>query len=292
MKDGFREVEVLRELRGSPNVVSLLGLFNGPPGKNPEDRHLNLVLEYMPDTLQRIIKHTRYLGSTLEMIYVRLYCYQLCRGAASLLRKQIIHRDLKPANLLVDPRTCILKVCDFGTAKMPSDDELTDQPYLCSRFYRAPELILSATPTTAAVDFWSIGCILVELLRGHVLFQGTDGVNQFMHIIEILGTPTPAELYAMNPMYDAAVGFGLKIEPVPWNVVVGSAPPDAVALIGRLLRYEPAKRALPMDAMASDFFNALRTDATQLGHFLFNFSSEELENLSPSVRERLLNVRR
>merc|ERR1712224_164793 len=246
-----------------------------------------------PDTLQRIIKHARYQGTPLDMIYVRLWSYQILRGMASLFRKQIIHRDLKPANLLVDARSLILKVCDFGTAKMPTDDDSSDQPYLCSRFYRAPELILSVAHTTAAVDFWSIGCILGELIKGYVLFQGTDGVNQLMHIIEILGTPNERELYAMNPLYDAAVGFGPRIEPVPWNVTLGkAAPPDAIALIGRLLRYDPSKRPAPMEAMAMEFYDALRIDAVQLQHFLFNFLPEELEPLHPTIRDRLLNIRR
>merc|ERR1711971_95355 len=118
------------------------------------------------------------------MMLVRLYSYQLLRGVGALVRQRIVHRDLKPANLLVDPHTRRLAVCDFGTAKFPDETD-NNQPYLCSRFYRAPELILSVSETKSTVDMWSCGCILVELIRGYVLFQGSDGVSQLSHIIEI-----------------------------------------------------------------------------------------------------------
>merc|ERR1719198_1632558 len=122
---------------------------------------------------------------------------------------------------------------------MPGEEE-PHQPYLCSRFYRAPELILSVRESTHAVDIWSAGCIICELIRGQVLFQGKDGADQLMCIAEICGTPTPAELYAMNRLYDAAVGFGERVEPVPWYQVLGHrAPSEAAHLVGRLLRYDP-----------------------------------------------------
>merc|ERR1712227_810752 len=95
----------------------------------------------------------------------------------------------------------------------------------------------------------------------------------------------------MNPMYDAAVGFGPKIEPVQWSIVLGpTAPPEAVSLVGRFLKYDPNKRPLPMDAMASDFFDVLRRDPAHFDPLLFSFLPEELENLHPGIRERLLTV--
>merc|ERR1719313_1318342 len=140
------------------------------------------------------------------MVHVRLYMYQILRGLATLVRRGFVHRDFKPANLLVDPRTLTLKVCDFGTAlNLSLGEEEDHNVYLCSRFYRAPELILSVKRTTAAVDVWSAGCIFVELIRGQVIFQGKDGADQLLKIFEVCGTPTNAEVKAMNHMYDGAV---------------------------------------------------------------------------------------
>lgn len=289
-QDGGREVQVLRELRGCPNIVTMLGLFvSGVAGSDGHGQSLNLVLEYMPDTLQRIVRHHRYKGLSVHMMHVRLYSYQLLRGLASLFRKGIVHRDFKPANLLVHPRSMVLKICDFGTSKMPGEDEPASV-YLCSRFYRAPELILSSE-STHAVDLWSAGCIVVELIRGQVLFQGKDGADQLSCIAEICGTPTPAELHAMNKFYDAAVGFGPRVEPVPWYQVLGPrAPPEAAALVQRLLQYDPSKRPMPLMAMAWEFFDTLRRDAANHDPSLFQFLPEELDGLPLNIRERLLAV--
>ncbi|CAE8628546.1 unnamed protein product, partial [Polarella glacialis] len=116
LRDSGREVEALQRVRGGPNVVTLLGCFEGVEAL-PQERSLNLVLEFVSDTLQRIIKHHRQLGTWMDMHFVRLYMHQLLRGLACLTRHRVVHRDIKPANLLVDPASHTLKVCDFGTSK-------------------------------------------------------------------------------------------------------------------------------------------------------------------------------
>lgn len=112
----------------------------------------------------------------------------------------ICHRDIKPQNLLVDSRSAVLKLCDFGSAKALQPGE-PSVAYICSRYYRAPELIFGATDYTTAIDIWSAGCVAAELLLGHPLFPGDTGVDQLVEIIKVLGTPTRAEVEAMNPAY-------------------------------------------------------------------------------------------
>ena len=68
----------------------------------------------------------------------------------------ICHRDIKPQNILVNPNTHVLKICDFGSAKRLVAGE-PNVAYICSRYYRAPELIFGATEYTTAIDMWSIG---------------------------------------------------------------------------------------------------------------------------------------
>ena len=101
----------------------------------------------------------------------------------------IVHRDIKPQNLLVDPSAHILKLCDFGSAKKIAKGEV-NVSYICSRYYRAPELIFGATDYSAAIDVWSAGCVIAELLLGQPLFPGESGVDQLVEIIKVLGTPT------------------------------------------------------------------------------------------------------
>eukprot|EP00438_Fugacium_kawagutii_P030274 Skav225204 [mRNA] locus=scaffold1041:59681:80585:- [translate_table: standard] len=105
----------------------------------------------------------------------------------------IVHCDLKPQNLLLDGKSHTLKICDFGTAKRMIHGE-PQRPYMVSRYYRAPELILGATSYTTGVDLWSAGCVFAELILGQPLFTGKDGVDQLVQIIKVLGTPTPQQL--------------------------------------------------------------------------------------------------
>ncbi|KAE8771032.1 hypothetical protein D1007_57123 [Hordeum vulgare] len=100
----------------------------------------------------------------------------------------------------VNPHTHKLKICDFGSAKVLVKGE-PNISYICSRYYRAPELIFGATEYTIAIDLWSAGCVMAELLLGHPIFPGESGVDQLVEIIKVLGTPTREEIKCMNPNY-------------------------------------------------------------------------------------------
>jgi glycogen synthase kinase 3 beta len=124
----------------------------------------------------------------------------MCRSLAHLHALGICHRDIKPQNLLVDTRSHVLKLCDFGSSKALQAGE-PSVAYICSRYYRAPELIFGATDYTCAIDMWSAGCVFAELLLGHPMFPGETGVDQLVEIIKILGTPTREQVVAMNRNY-------------------------------------------------------------------------------------------
>lgn len=114
----------------------------------------------------------------------QLYTYQLCRSLAYIHSLGVCHRDIKPQNLLVHPETHLLKLCDFGSAKILVKGE-PNVSYICSRYYRAPELIFGATDYTCCIDVWSVGCVLAELLLGVPLFPGESGVDQLVEIIKV-----------------------------------------------------------------------------------------------------------
>jgi serine/threonine protein kinase len=158
------------------------------------------VLEFVPDTVYKISRHYSKLRQVPPLICMKLYVYQMCRSLAYLHGVGICHRDIKPQNLLVDSRTHVLKLCDFGSAKALAPGE-PSVSYICSRYYRAPELIFGATEYSTSIDVWSAGCVAAELMLGHPLFPGDTGVDQLVEIIKVLGTPTKAEVEAMNPNY-------------------------------------------------------------------------------------------
>ena len=125
----------------------------------------------------------------VPILLVKLYSYQIMRSLAYIHAIGITHRDIKPQNLLVDTNTHTLKLCDFGSAKRLVRGE-PSVSYICSRYYRAPELIFGATEYNSQIDVWSAGCVVAELMLGQPVFPGESGVDQLVEIIKVLGTPT------------------------------------------------------------------------------------------------------
>jgi len=272
-----RELQIMQMI-SHPCIVELRHNFY-TNGDKPDEVYLNLVLEYVPDTVYRVSRHYTKLKQTLPLIYTKLYTYQLLRALAFIHSLGICHRDIKPQNLLLDPQTGILKLCDFGSAKILVKGE-PNVSYICSRYYRAPELIFGATNYTAAIDIWSAGCVLAELLLGQPLFPGESGVDQLVEIIKVLGTPTREEIQSMNSTY-TEYKFP-QIKGHPWTKVFRSrTPPEAIDLVSKLLQYTPTGRLKPLEACSHPFFDELRVLGTvlpngrTLPNVLFNFSEPE-----------------
>jgi p38 MAP kinase len=134
----------------------------------------------------------------------------------------VVHRDLKPSNILVN-ENCDLKICDFGLARI-QDPQMTG--YVSTRYYRAPEIMLTWQKYDVEVDIWSAGCIFAEMLEGKPLFPGKDHVNQFSIITELLGTPPDDVIHTIasenvreagaRRLGDCANEFtDLEIRPIP-----------------------------------------------------------------------------
>jgi serine/threonine protein kinase len=127
-----------------------------PKGEKQDELYLNLVLEYVPETVYSISRQHQKSKMALPLLYVKLYLYQLSRALSHIHALGICHRDIKPQNLLVNPENQQLKLCDFGSAKALVRGE-PNVSYICSRYYRAPELIFGSTDYSTAIDIWSQG---------------------------------------------------------------------------------------------------------------------------------------
>ena len=123
----------------------------------------------------------------------------MLRGVNYIHTQGVCHRDLKPHNMLV--RGGKLVLCDFGSAKVLKPGE-TNISYICSRCYRAPELIFESTAYSTKIDMWSVGCILIEVINGRPLFVADCSLNHILEVIRVLGTPSREDVMAMNPDYD------------------------------------------------------------------------------------------
>lgn len=283
-----RELQIMRQLDHC-NIVKLEYFFY-TSGEKKDEVYLNLVLEYVPETVYRVARHYSRSKQTIPMIYIKLYMYQLFRALSYIHSTGICHRDIKPQNLLLNPETAVLKLCDFGSAKKLVQGE-PNVAYICSRYYRAPELIFGATDYTVDIDTWSAGCVLAELLLGQPIFPGDSGVDQLVEIIKVLGTPTREQIREMNQHY-TEFKFP-QIKPHPWSKVFRSRiPQEAITLTSRLLEYTPSNRVPPLDACSYPFFDELRDSNTRLPNGrdlppIFNFSAEELA-IKPAVTQKLI----
>jgi len=185
----------------------------------------------------------------------------------------------------------VLKLCDFGSAKMLVVGE-PNVSYICSRYYRAPELIFGATAYTTSIDIWSLGCVVAELLLGQPLFPGESGVDQLVEIIKILGTPSKEEIQSMNQNY-TEFKFP-QIKPHPWSKVFRArTPPDAMDLVSKLLHYNPETRLKPMEACLHPFFDEIREPGARLPTGrpmppLFSFATAELRGQSHDFIRKLI----
>lgn len=122
-------------------------------------------------------------------------------GVAHLHRQGVMHRDLKPSNMLIDWNG-VLKLCDFGQARdyQPDAGELSYQ--VCTRWYRAPELLYGSTSYNTDVDIWSLGCVLAEMLQEWPLFKGENDIEQLGLVVKALGPPPEGEWTERLPDYN------------------------------------------------------------------------------------------
>lgn len=188
-KRAFRELKLMR-LVNHVNIIGLLNVFT--PQKSLKDfQDVYLVMELMTANLTSVID--------LELDHERIsyLMYQLLCGIKHLHSANIIHRDLKPSNIVVD-RKCTLKILDFGLARSQGNSESHMTPYVVTRYYRSPEVVLGMR-YNPNVDIWSVGCIMGELIRRSVVFCGTDHIDQWNKITELLGTPSEEFLARLQP---------------------------------------------------------------------------------------------
>nr|XP_012136916.1 PREDICTED: serine/threonine-protein kinase NLK isoform X4 [Megachile rotundata] len=246
----FRELKMLCFFKHE-NVLSALDILQPP--------HLDffqeiyVITELLQSDLHKIIVSPQHLSPD----HIKVFLYQILRGLKYLHSARILHRDIKPGNLLVNSN-CVLKICDFGLARVEEPDQnkhMTQE--VVTQYYRAPEILMGARHYTAAVDVWSVGCIFGELLRRRILFQAQSPVQQLELITELLGTPT---LEDMRYACEGARSHMLRRAPKPPSLTAlytlsSQATHEAVHLLCQMLVFDPDKRITVVDALAHPYLD-------------------------------------
>ena len=215
--------------------------------------HVCITFELVSVNLYEFLKLNSFQGISLTLI--RCFTKQILTALAYTKSLDIIHCDLKPENiLLVNSQKALIKLIDFGSSCFTPERLHT---YIQSRFYRAPEIILGI-PYTSAIDMWSLGCILVELVTGYPLWPGESELDQLLHIIGTIGNP-PSEVLAVSArkslFFDGEVvktcklmnGKVIKPGGEPLTVVLKTLSHDFIDFIQKCLEWNPAMRLTPSE---------------------------------------------
>ncbi|KAJ7947748.1 Mitogen-activated protein kinase [Quillaja saponaria] len=248
-KRTLREIKLLCHM-DHENIIKIKDIIR--PAEREKFNDVYIIYELMDTDLHQIIRSSQ----TLTDEHCQYFLYQLLRGLKYIHSANVLHRDLKPSNLLLNA-SCDLKICDFGLARTTSETDFMTE-YVVTRWYRAPELLLNSSEYTAAIDIWSVGCILMEIIRREPLFPGKDYVQQLGLITELLGSPDDSDLGFLRS--DNAKKYVKQLPHVqkqPFAHTFPDMSPLAIDLAEKMLVFDPRKRITVEEALNHPYLLSL-----------------------------------
>ncbi|KAF8379574.1 hypothetical protein HHK36_029015 [Tetracentron sinense] len=248
-KKTLREIKILLDM-DHENVISIKDIVRPPKKENFNDVYI--VYELMETDLHQIIRSDQILTDE----HCQYFVYQLLRGLKYIHSANVLHRDLKPSNLLLN-EDCDLKIADFGLARATSETLFMTE-YVVTRWYRAPELLLNCSEYSAAIDMWSVGCILGEIMTRKPLLPGRDSNHQLKLITELLGSPDESNLGFLPS--DNARRYVRQLPQYPKQQFSAKFPNmshEVVDLLEKMLVYDPNKRITVDEALCHPYLASL-----------------------------------
>lgn len=253
----FREIQALKQLS-----------FNSPTLEYcPVSRFIDtiidnssigIVLEYLVCDLNTVLDNR--LNNSREgniyfnrselkcMIYMLIHALNHCHSC------NIIHRDIKPSNIMIS-NNGQLKLTDFGLARIYLNDVTTNlSSQVSTRWYRAPEILFASTSYTPALDIWSLGVVIAEIMQLKPLFPGNNDIDQMSKVFQIMGNPTSASWPGVELLPDfSKVGFPV-MDPIKFNILIPYAHAKDINLIEQMIILDPKKRITAHDATSLPYF--------------------------------------
>jgi len=256
-----REIKILQNLCGGPNIIKLLDLVRDPITKTP-----SLIFEHVNNVDFRI------LFPNLTDIDIRFYIYELLKALDFAHSNGIMHRDVKPHNVMIDHEKRKLRLIDWGLAEFyhPAQEY---NVRVASRYFKGPELLVDLQDYDYSLDLWSLGCMFAGMIfHNEPFFHGKDNQDQLVKITRVLGT---------EDFYEYLEKYGIRLEPAlqrmigrcprkPWTKFVNEenkkvVNAEAIDFLDGLLRYDHQKRLTAHEAMQHPYFAPIRNMPTQIG---------------------------
>ncbi|EGR28707.1 mitogen-activated protein kinase 3, putative [Ichthyophthirius multifiliis] len=276
----LREIRILRNLLHE-NILQLQNILYDDHDEEQEFGTIYLVTNYMEIDLYQVIKSNQPLTDQ----HVQYIIYQILKGLKYIHSANIIHRDIKPSNLLATEK-CDISMCDFGLSRKIEDEEQEEQQllgqlteYVVTRYYRAPEIMLSSHLYSKAIDMWSLGCTFAELITHQILFKADNYIKQIKLIFEKLGMPSDEDLSFIGNQNAKQYVESLQKNPrVSVKSFIKYENPLALDLLDKMLEINPSKRLTAEEALAHPYLESLHDEIDEPkfeGNINFDFESDQ-----------------
>ena len=246
----LREIRILSKLHHE-NITNLFNVTSSSTYSNFNTVYL--VIEKMDTDMSCLLQnHVK-----LSFEHRRYFMYQLLRGLKYIHSAKVVHRDIKPENIFINSKN-ELKIGDFGLSRVigdPYSPELQNEAIL-TRCYRAPEVLLNMKNYGPAIDVWSAGCVLGELMTGKPLFNGQSNLNMITLIVDLLGSPTHEDLKQITNQTARKFMDSLpQKNPVPFTKLFDGYDPNEIDLLSKMLTWNPEKRIAVEEALNHKMFS-------------------------------------
>ena len=249
-----REIKILQNLMGGPNVVQLIDVVRDPQSKTP-----SIITEYIDNTDFKV------LYPTFTDYDVRYYIFELLKALDFCHSRGIMHRDVKPHNVMIDHEKRKLRLIDWGLAEF-YHPHMEYNVRVASRYFKGPELLVDFQEYDYSLDMWSLGCMFASMIfRKEPFFHGHDNYDQLVKICKVLGTDD-FQVYLdkykieLDSHYDVILG---RYPRKPWSRFVTPenqhfVSDEAIDFLDKLLRYDHQERLTAQEAQNHPYFDPVR----------------------------------
>lgn len=244
------EIYALQVLQGHPNIIDLLNL-----SYDSNNGYVSMFFELMDYNVYELItEHKKPFDEQTTLILI----YQLLKAISFIHSKNLFHRDIKPENCMVNKNTMELKLCDFGSTRSATNLQPYTE-YVSTRWYRAPECILTSGSYGVKVDEWAVGCMIYEIMTTRPLFPGKNEIDQIGRIHNLIGTPSREllETFKLNPNTQIKFSFPQR-QHQDLKRLLPNASNDIIYLIESLLTYDPEYRISAREALDLPVFEEIQ----------------------------------